>query len=89
VAVERAEAIAAVIASPTPADVDAAIDVADAIAAVRPRLVIAFGGRAAGTVVSRVRGKRGLSATFDLPNGIAAAVDDLVSRIRSGRSPID
>jgi len=39
--------------------------------------------------VSRVRGKRGLSATFDLPNGIAAAVDDLVSRIRSGRSPID
>jgi len=89
VAVERAEAIAAVIASPTPADVDAAIDVADAIAAVRPLLVIAFGGRAAGTVVSRIRGKRGLSAAFDLPNGIAAAVDDLVSRIRSGRSPID
>jgi hypothetical protein len=65
---------AAVIGSPTRSDVAPAIDVARAMHAADPSLVVAFGGRFAAEAAA---GASGRTRVVVLPDGIGAAVDAL------------
>jgi methanogenic corrinoid protein MtbC1 len=71
---EQTAAAAAVIGTPTPNDVAAAVGVARAIRAASAGIVVAFGGRLAGSAADAVGGD---SRTIVLPVGMAAAVDAL------------
>jgi len=77
-AARQTHALAAVIGVVTPADIDAAVEVASALEAADPDIRVAFGGPASAGVPPGDRRIR-------LPDGLAAAVDTLGSALLPGR----
>jgi methanogenic corrinoid protein MtbC1 len=81
---------AAVIGVPTAADVDTGVAVGEALARLRPRVLIAVGGHAAGPTATRLAaatpaGGRRRTGPIVLPDRLSAAVDALASALAADR----